>query len=243
MSSPIRGQEAPSSSRRTEGMERVEGKVLRTTTARRGEIDGVILDDGTWVHWPPHLGDEFSPLAKVGQRIDANGRKELNKEGEEWFETFRLINLGSKASFERDEMPPPPRHGHRPPPPGERGRGGPGGFESIEGTIKSFTTAPKGETDGAVLSDGRVIHWPPHRQDDFANVASVGDRVRIEGRSKRAPHGEFQIEVDSLEKLDGKSTASAAKSDPTESEAKIRRLEERLERIEAKLTELLGRQK
>ena len=222
-------------------MTRVEGKVVRTTTARRGEIDGVILDDGTWVHWPPHLGDDYSPLAKTGQRIEAWGRKELNREGEEWFETFTLTNVESKKSFERDEVPPPPRHGHRPPPPaGDHGRRGPGAFESIEGTLKSFTTAPKGETDGAVLSDGRVIHWPPHREDEFAKVAAIGDRVRVEGRAKRAPHGETRIEVDSIEKLDGKSDGPAKEVRSSDSDARMRKLEERLERIEAKLTELIS---
>lgn len=241
MSNSVRGFEsAASSQEKTEGLTRIEGKVTKATTARRGEVDGVVLEDGTWVHWPPHLSDEFSPLAKVGQRIDAKGRKELNKEGEEWFETFSLMNVDTKASFERDEMPPPPRHGHRPPPKGGKG---PGEFQTVDGTIKRFTTAPKGEVDGAVLADGSVIHWPPHREDDFAAIAKVGDRVRVEGRSKRAPHGETRLEVDSLQKLDGTSESTSKSSDQTNLEGRVRVLEDRLKNIETKLTEVLDRQK
>ena len=33
-------------------------------------------------------------------------------------------------------------------------------MKSVSGVVKSFTTAPKGEVDGAVLEDGTVLHWP-----------------------------------------------------------------------------------
>ncbi len=35
--------------------------------------------------------------------------------------------------------------------------------KTVRGAVKSFTTAPMGEVDGAVLDDGTVIHWPPPR--------------------------------------------------------------------------------
>src|SRR5205085_1704889 len=41
-------------------LETVRGAVQRFTTAPKGEVDGAILDDGTWVHWPPHLAGKVT---------------------------------------------------------------------------------------------------------------------------------------------------------------------------------------
>src|ERR1700678_1571992 len=38
----------------------VQGTVRRSTTAPMGQIDGAVLDDGTLIHWPPHLGDRMA---------------------------------------------------------------------------------------------------------------------------------------------------------------------------------------
>src|SRR5262249_26359959 len=53
----------------------------------------------------------------------------------------------------------------QPPAPGPKGRPGPppgAEFRTVRGTVKEFTTAPKGEVDGLILSDGTWVHWPPH---------------------------------------------------------------------------------
>ena len=39
-----------------------ERHVERFTTAPRGEKDGAVLDDGTWLHWPPHMQDQFTGI-------------------------------------------------------------------------------------------------------------------------------------------------------------------------------------
>ena len=49
---------------------------------------------------------------------------------------------------------------------------------TVRGKVERFTTAPMGETDGAMLDDGTWLHWPPHLQDRFASILKKGDRVR-----------------------------------------------------------------
>jgi len=34
-----------------------QGRLQSLTSAPMGEIDGAVLDDGTAIHWPPHLAD------------------------------------------------------------------------------------------------------------------------------------------------------------------------------------------
>src|SRR3989442_1656345 len=69
-------------------------------------------------------------------------------------------------------------------PPGEKekeARRGPPAGEAltVSGTVKEFTTAPKGEVDGFTLTDGPWVHWPPHLASRFADFVVKGDRVRV----------------------------------------------------------------
>jgi hypothetical protein len=170
--------------------ENVRGSVRSLTTAPRGEIDGAVLDNGTILHWPPHLEDNFKALAAVGEQVQATGVTETGPRGDTHFEVTRLTNQRTGAVAENDRRPPPRGRGPR-----ERGRALVRGTETVEGVVRSFTTAPRGETDGALLDNGTALHWPPHLQTSFTNVLAVGDRVTATGQMETAPRGERQFEV------------------------------------------------
>lgn len=86
-----------------------EGVVQRMTTAPRGEIDGAVLDDGTTLHWPPHLSDRFAGAAARGDRVRASGWMETGPRGDTHFEVQTLTNLRTEATAENDGPPPPGR--------------------------------------------------------------------------------------------------------------------------------------
>ena len=170
--------------------ENVRGSVRSLTTAPRGEIDGAVLDNGMILHWPPHLEDSFKALAVMGEEVQATGVTETGPRGDTHFEVTRLTNQRTGAVAENDRRPPPLGRGPR-----ERGRAFLRGTETVEGVVRSFTTAPKGETDGALLDNGTTLHWPPHLQASFTKVLAVGDRVTATGQRETAPRGERQFEV------------------------------------------------
>jgi len=92
-------------------MRTLEGTIERFTTAPRGEIDGAVLDDGTMIHWPPHLADQFSRIAARAERVRATGWTETGPAGDTHFEIKSLTNVRTNASFENDDLAPPPRRG------------------------------------------------------------------------------------------------------------------------------------
>lgn len=96
-------------------METITGKVTEQTKAPRGGIDGVKLEDGTWLHWPPHLEKYLGKLSEVGQEVSVEGRRQPGPHGEMVVEVFALTNVESESTFQREEMPPPPPGGHCPP--------------------------------------------------------------------------------------------------------------------------------
>jgi hypothetical protein len=47
----------------------VHGTVLRHLLNPRGEVDGFLLEDGTFVKFPPHLGRELAQVAKPNDEV------------------------------------------------------------------------------------------------------------------------------------------------------------------------------
>ncbi len=79
-------------------------------------MDGAVLDDGTVIHWPPHLEDRFTSIIAKGDRVRVTGRMETGPEGDTHLEVFALTNLRTKVSRENnDDGPPPRRRGPRGP--------------------------------------------------------------------------------------------------------------------------------
>ncbi|HEV8060021.1 MAG TPA: bZIP transcription factor [Gemmataceae bacterium] len=83
--------------------------------------------------------------------------------------------------------------------------------QTVTGTVQSFTKAPVGEVDGAILSDGAIIHWPPHLGDRFTAIIAKGDRVKATGQMETGQAGEKHLEVLSLANL--RTNASASNDD------------------------------
>lgn len=190
---------------REAGAGTVRGKIVRFTNAPRGEVDGAVLEDGIWLHWPPHLQERFTGVLKEGDRVRATGRRETGPAGDTHFEIQSLTNLRTNARAENPDFangPRSPGRGPRdrarkgPPPPPNREQ-----ITTVHGKIERFTTAPRGEEDGALLEDGTWLHWPPRMQDRFTSILKAGDRVRASGRTEAGPAGDTHFEVQSVTDL------------------------------------------
>ncbi len=203
------------------------GTVERLNTAPKGEIDGAILDDGTFLHWPPHLEDRFSAVVRKGDRVEAAGRLETGKRGETRFEVRTLTNLDTRASAENNEPRGKRKKDRRGPPPGPR-RSGPS--ETIRGTVERMNTAPKGEIDGAILEDGTFLHWPPHLEERFMAEVDEGDRVEALGFREIGKKGEERFEVEALTNLKTDKTVRRDDAPPHDRRRDDRREERRDER-------------
>lgn len=113
----LAGSPARAQRRSDDDTKTVRGTVKSFTTAPRGEVDGAKLDDGTWLHWPPHLEDRFTDVVKKGDEVRASGRTETGPDGDTHFEVRSVTNLRSKATAENPDY----ANGPPPLPPGRRG--------------------------------------------------------------------------------------------------------------------------
>jgi hypothetical protein len=174
----------------------MRGTVKEFTTAPKGEVDGLVLTDGKWVHWPPHLESRFKDIAAKGDRVRASGYWETGPAGDTKLEVSSLTNLDTDKSAENPDRPPPAdarRSDAAAPRAGEA--------LTVRGTVKEVTTAPKGEVDGVILTDGKWVHWPPHLEARFRDIAAKGDRIRATGYWETGPKGDTKLEVSTLTNL------------------------------------------
>ena len=75
------------------------------TTAPMGEMDGAVLDDGTVIHWPPHLADRFASVAIRGDQVKVSGWMETGPAGDTHLEVQTATNLRTNASASNDSGP------------------------------------------------------------------------------------------------------------------------------------------
>jgi hypothetical protein len=118
-----------------------------------------------------------------------------------------------------------------------------GEMKTVRGKVTSFTTAPKGEIDGAVLDDGTVLHWPPHLEDRFKGIIAKGDRVEAVGQMETGPKGDdAHLEVSTLTNL----RTGVARTNPDRPPAppdraapgKVRSIEDRVQSLEDRIDQL-----
>jgi hypothetical protein len=164
----------------------------------------------------------------------------------QWFPGRLILGLGVLLvgglwAAHLGAQPPGPARGK-----GPKGPPGPppdAEFKAVRGTVKEFTTAPKGEVDGLILRDGTWVHWPPHLEDRFKDIVAKGDRVRATGYWETGPEGDTKLEVSTLTNLDsGKASENPDRPPPARSgrlrPGKAGDIEERLQALEDRLDKL-----
>ena len=163
------------------------GRVEKLLYNGRDDIDGLRLEGGIEVHFPPHMGDAIARLVKPGDKVEVQGATETRPRGEVVFEASRIVSRGETIQIER------PRPPHRPK--DHREQEVP---MKATATVKEFATNRHGDVDGLLLSDGTEVKLPPHQGQDLKQLIRQGEEVRVEGRRHETPHGDIHLHADRI---------------------------------------------
>ncbi len=166
-----------SSSYDAQQMPEMKGVVAQYDLTPRGDVDGLILQDGTEVHLPPHLSTELAALVRPGSAVTIHGLH------------ARVLPLVQAMSITDDasgktvtDNGPGGGPGARPPrlhgPPGPRDEGQP---LEAQGTVKMQLHGPRGDFNGVLLDNGAMIHLPPPEATRLATDLAVGKPVSVTG--------------------------------------------------------------
>ena len=156
-----------------------QGTVARFLTNPDGDVDGFMTDDGTLVRFPPHMSAQLTSAVRRGDVVQVTGRRE---EGG-GFAAQRIVDTRSG----RQVIDEPPMRGAPPLPRAARGEGL--SRLSAQGQVAHVTTAPRGEPDGVILSDGTVIKLTPPVAQQFATLVRTGATVSAQGYGTRNQYG------------------------------------------------------
>jgi hypothetical protein len=155
----------------------IKGTVSRYTLTPRGDVDGLILADGTEVRFPPHLSTQLVYAVKPGDAVTVRGLKALS------VPMVAAVSITNDASGQAvfDNGPGP-------------GRGGKGPREagqsmSVQGRVQTVLHGPRGDVNGALLDEGTILRLPPPEAERFAALLAPGQTIAAQGDGLETPMG------------------------------------------------------
>jgi hypothetical protein len=149
----------------------IKGKVAQYTLTPRGDVDGLILADGTEVHVNPHLSSQLIFSIRPGDAVTIHGLK------------ARALPMIAAASITNDAT------GVTVTGMGVRGRGNGETQLTDTGKIKEVLHDPRGAVNGVLMEDGTVVRLPPPEARRLADELAVGKPLSVRGDGVASPLG------------------------------------------------------
>jgi hypothetical protein len=163
------------------------GRVDQFLINRHGEVDGMMLADGTEVHLPPHMGPAIVKALRPGVVVRLRAVRP------------RAADVLAAVAFETedgtryvDDGPPKDHKDARKHAEAVKTR-----HIEVEGVVRCALHGPKGETRGLLLEDGRSGRFPPHAADGLRPLLKPGAAIALRGESIVTKHGTV-IAVDAI---------------------------------------------
>lgn len=152
----------------------VQGTVAEYSLTPRGDVDGLILSDGTEVHLPPHLGTQLVYAVKPGDQVTVHG---LRARAEAVMQAMSVRNDKTGATVVDDGPAGPP---------------GPGPASQVlsdTGRVKEQLHGPRGELNGVLMEDGTIVRLPPPEAQRLAPDLKPGATLTVRGKGYAGPLG------------------------------------------------------
>lgn len=166
------------------------GTVRAFALTPAGDIEGIILTNGTEIHLPPHLTEQVAAAVRPGETVAARGWNV----GIPNFVVATALT-GQRGQSVVDQGPPPPGTRPPPPPPGQPTPGAQ--MATVQGRILQVLHGPRGDVNGAILDDGTTLKLPPPSALQFATLLQPGQPVVTQGWSLSNSYGRV-VDVQSI---------------------------------------------
>jgi hypothetical protein len=151
-----------------------QGKVAQYSLTPRGEADGLILDDGTEVYFPPHLSSELVFAVRPGDTVTIHGLK------------ARVLPVVLAMSITNDATHQTviAQGLHGPAEPTQP-------MAEVTGQIKEALHSPRGEVNGVLLTDGTEVRLPPPDAQKLGDILAAGKQLVVRGSEVSGPLGKL----------------------------------------------------
>jgi hypothetical protein len=152
-----------------------KGTVARYTLTPRGDVDGLLLGDGTEVHFPPHMSAQLVYAVKPGDAVTVRGLKAYS------MPLIDATAISNDASGQTVVDRGPDR--------GPRSVAFADQMMSAQGRVQTVLHGKRGEVNGAILEDGTILRLPPPEAQRFAAFLTPGQSINAQGNGLVTPLG------------------------------------------------------
>ncbi len=132
----------------------ITGNVKQYLLTPVGDVEGVELQDGTDIRFPPHMGAALTAIVKPGDRVTVMGFVAPPTSYGRAVKALTITNTSTNQSVV-DQPPTTP-----PPPPWMRGRSM--RQMTIGGSLSHYILNDRGDIDGLILNNGYEVKFAPH---------------------------------------------------------------------------------
>ncbi|OKO81391.1 hypothetical protein AC628_07120 [Bradyrhizobium sp. NAS96.2] len=155
----------------------INGTVNRYTLTPRGDVDGLILADGTEVHLPPHLSTQLVYAVRPGDAVTVRGLKAM---------TIPLVAAVSITNDRSGQTVTDSGPGFGPGPKGPRQAGQP---STVQGRVQMALHGPRGDVNGVLIEDGTILRLPPPEAERFTAFLAPSQPITAQGDALTTPMG------------------------------------------------------
>lgn len=155
-----------------------KGVVKQFTLNPRGDIDGLLLADGTEVKLPPHLSTQTAFALRPGDAVTIRG---LKARALPLIDAVSVTNDATNVAV-LDQGGPEERSATS---------------EVVTSKIVAVLHGKRGEVNGAVLDNAAQLRLPPHEAERFAELIKQDQMISVRGESMKSALGTV-IEVTAL---------------------------------------------
>jgi hypothetical protein len=166
------------------------GNVENYLLNREGLVDGLLLDNGIQVKFPPHMSDRLIEIAQPGTEISVQGEPGVPTNYGQEIKAYSIANVATgETVVEQPPMYKQPR-GYRE-------------YNNLSetGNVEHWLVGRRGEIKGMILSSGTQVKFPPHVGERLAFMVSENAEIEVEGFGTENEYGKL-IEA-SILRVDG----------------------------------------
>jgi hypothetical protein len=145
------------------------GQVQFFTLTPPGDIDGLILTDGTEIKTPPHLSTALAITIRPGDAITVHGLKAAQ------LPLVQALSVTNDATG-RSVIDFGPDHAGPPSPVSQTAE-----RQAVSGRIRMLLHGPLGDINGVLLEDGTVLRVPPPEVSRFNALFAPGQAIAARG--------------------------------------------------------------
>ena len=158
-----------------------QGKVSRLLVNPFGEVDGLLLDTGTLITFPKHMGEQLAAVVKPGDMVEVKGYPEAENQ----IKAYVITNADSDQPLMVQPKPPKgimemPKHLRSI------------GLQAMkaQGEIQHLYHGKHGEINGLILADGTIVRFSREASFQFAPMFKIGQSISASGYGTKNQYGQ-----------------------------------------------------